>query len=83
MIGNDILYKKSYLQQNVDQDCDEGEGQVEDQPDCYRLDVRGEGQTGGHARVFQYHSSVEERAETCSSSVSSIVAVRELITDCL
>ena len=51
MIGNDILYKKSYLQQNVDQDCDEGEGQVEDQPDCYRLDVRGDGQTGGHWEV--------------------------------
>ena len=32
---------KPYLKQDIDQDCDEGVGQVEDQPDCHRLDVRG------------------------------------------
>ena len=42
---------KLYLKQDIDQDCDEGVGQVEDQPDCYRLDVRGDGQTGGHWEV--------------------------------
>ena len=42
---------KSYLEFNIDQDDQEREGQVEEEPQLYRFDFRGAGETGGHWEV--------------------------------
>ena len=42
---------KTHLEENIDQDNEEREGQVEQQPPLHRLDVGGGGQTGGHREV--------------------------------
>ena len=42
---------KTYLEFNIDQDDQEREGQVEEEPQLYRFDFRGAGETGGHWEV--------------------------------
>ena len=40
--------RHSHLEHDIDQDDLEREGQVEEEPPLYRLDVGSAGQTGGH-----------------------------------
>ena len=42
---------KTYLEFNIDKDDQEREGQVEEEPQLYRFDFRGGGETGGHWEV--------------------------------
>ena len=41
----------SHLEENIDQDDEDGEGEVEEEPDLHRLDVGGAGQAGGDREV--------------------------------
>ena len=43
--------RQTYLQDHIDQDGGEGIGEVEDQPDLHRLDIRRDGQAGGDREV--------------------------------
>ena len=41
----------SHLEADIDGDDEEGVGEVEEEPDLHRLDVRGGGEAGGHREV--------------------------------
>ena len=43
--------RKSHLEENIDQDHQDGEGEVEEEPDLHRLDVGGAGEAGGDGQV--------------------------------
>ena len=46
-----VNFQYRYLDDNVDQDDQEGVGEVEEKPDLYRLDVKGAGQAAGDWEV--------------------------------
>ena len=61
-----VIYPSiSHLKENIDDDDEERVGEVEEEPDLHRLDVRSAGEAGGHREVDggQHHQGGDVELE--------------------